>query len=259
MNNIIFNSQLIPKVMDGSKTQTRRIVKPQPIMPTSLGFDHGMWDSCQNEANEWAYYGRGPSGRFYPRGDTIRKCPYKIGQRVWVRETWCPAARYGYDAPEDGRPGIGDDDSALYPVWYRATDDIDAERWSSPLFMPRWASRLDIIIESIGVERIQEISEEDCAREGFPGWYQGAACVAGEIIDPDGQTPREQFSETWNTLFTNPKPAKHNPYTWAKEDCYVSYPWEDIREEREKNGKSWYVVGSPAVFVYSFRAERREK
>ena len=71
-------------------------------------------------------------------------------------------------------------------------------------------------------------------------------------IDPDTIL---SFGELWNSLHLKPKKAKTNPYTGKRESCYVSYPWEDIRETREKNGLKWYVIGNPWVWKLKFSFE----
>ena len=260
MNSIVFSTQLIPKVIDGSKAMFREVVKPQP----NFDIFNGIYDD-------------GTAGFKHPAGVMqYIKCPYKIGQRVWVKETYALIYKDGQCAKMEEPPydilpecpcdhcrvEYRADSGALYPGDWPAEEargNDEAPKWRSPLFMPKELSRLDIIIQTIGVEQIQEISEEDAVKEGVFE-KNGYWCSTLQPVKGTYQawaTAVMAFEKLWNSLHTKPKPAKHNPYTWAKEDCYVSYPWEDIREERDKRGKVWYVVGNPAVFKYGFRAERR--
>jgi hypothetical protein len=137
---ILFSAPMVRALLDGRKTQTRRIVKPQP---TYQGFDGPpTYDSF---------------GEFsYPAQRGV-KCPYGIpGDRLWVRETWR--------------------DDLLPPHYrhigylYRADPDEkdDKERpWRPSIFMPRAASRITLEIVSVRVERLREISHEDAMGEGM--------------------------------------------------------------------------------------------
>ena len=130
---ILFSGPMVRAILDGRKTQTRRVVKPQPdwIRPrvSDDGIAHG-------------YCGSGPT-------DGI-KCPYgTVGDRLWVRESWAKSGEVG-DATE-----------------YRADNpDPIGAKWRPSIHMPRWASRIDLEITGIRVERLQEISERDAMAEG---------------------------------------------------------------------------------------------
>ena len=166
---ILFSAPMVRALLDGSKTQTRRIVKPQwadvdavsqmPCLDRYLkcvvSGDSGIWED-EHGLNE------------------RRKCPYGVpGDRIWVRETW-KLARYGYYGPPPASP----EDSASAMVQYRADDakqlvpagDVKMAKmtgaWRPSIFMPRWASRLTLEVTAVRVERLQEISEEDAKAEG---------------------------------------------------------------------------------------------
>ena len=126
---IIFSALMVRALLDGRKTQTRRIVK-------------------------WL------DGNLEP------KAGYSIGDRLWVRETWAhdaPSLETCRVAFEDAYPG-----GITYGPYYRATETApDTLRWRSPIHMPRWASRLTLTVTAVRVERVQDISEDDAEAEGI--------------------------------------------------------------------------------------------
>ncbi len=154
---ILFSAPMVRAILEGRKTQTRRVVK-----------------GCVEESGE--YTEQGHMHGLYPR------CPYgQPGDRLWVRETFALENTQEYDGtenmPTDGRPIQRHDGWKLIPR-YRATEpdtqliiaecenDEDAMRWTPSIFMPRWASRITLEIESVRVERLNDISQEDARAEG---------------------------------------------------------------------------------------------
>ena len=185
---IIFSAPMVRALLDGRKTQTRRVLKPQPE----------------------------PLGRFVGfsgSAETARcKVRYAPGDRLWVREAFIT----GYDIDDKyGRP-TGDK-----RVWYRATDSnltwfdpdtettLDNPPWRPSIHMPRWASRITLTVTDVRVQRLQEISEADAVAEGIEGDDYGAwLCYASE---PKGQThwadPRESCRTLWDSI--------HGPGAWG--------------------------------------------
>lgn len=149
---------MVRAILDGRKAQTRRVVKGSTE-------NRGPYNSAYLEAHSnsdgWA-----------------KICPYgSPGDRLWVRETWRPriSHSHGMDACdcEDVNVRYAADDE----VWYFGHRDIPddwlmpkaAKRGNvSPLYMPRWASRITLEITDIRVERVQGISEKDALAEGSP-------------------------------------------------------------------------------------------
>ena len=158
---MIFNAEMVRALLSGRKTQTRRIMKPQPE-PCPRG---GHWwpsnvfktmlhveDEMQNGKGGWG----GLVGDACPFGD--------VGDRIWVRETWADA---GASAP----------DLKLYranypehvPSIYENVPPAKEIRWTPSIHMPRWASRILLEITDVRVERLNAISEEDAIAEGMQG------------------------------------------------------------------------------------------
>lgn len=192
---IVMTTESIRAILDGRKTQTRRVVKPQPSEE---------WADGINELREKVPIEIIPSG--------IK--PYcMVGDRLWVRETWnCfvfsrDAELYwptGFIPKEDPR----DSEHRHYEVDYRATSKGDGP-WRSPYHMPRWASRITLEVIDVRVERVQEICELECYAEGIqlsPNPYENFEV---EIV-------REAYHNLWDSI--NAKRGhswESNPWEWA--------------------------------------------
>lgn len=147
---ILFSGPMVRAILDGRKTQTRRIVKPQPVGRIDPVFSYG------DGKLQCAF---GPQDRRKDGSIFWRNAPGDIGDRLWVRETW---GRLFYS---------GDDE----PVFWRADysmKDLETQalpRWKPSIHMPRWASRINLEITGVRVERLNEISEKDAWAEGCEG------------------------------------------------------------------------------------------
>ena len=152
---ILFSAPMVQAILDGRKTQTRRIGKTQCAEWTEL-------------AVEYSLHAKGKvavaTHLAYPNGSArhgICECPYGIpGDRLWVRETF---------ARIDGqtRPWIETDYKATYTHGDRLGDTLGIKkRWTPSIHMPRAASRITLEITSVRVERLQDISEADAQAEG---------------------------------------------------------------------------------------------
>lgn len=139
---IIFNTEMVKAIIAGNKTQTRRVIKPQPD-------EYGYWLRKNNPEN----------GEFHCAPITnpgmTRFSPYEIDQILWVRETWCLGEEPG-------------------EVWYKANVDdyecfieVNDRKWKPSIYMPREAARLYLKVKDIRIERIQEITLEDIQAEGI--------------------------------------------------------------------------------------------
>lgn len=129
---ILFSGAMVRAILEGRKTQTRRVVKYVPAL---------------GEPEEWCH-------RFSFGSDPIifnpeHHCKYgAVGERLWVRETWADCG--------DKTAVMRADCSVLVP----------GVRWRPSIHMPRWASRITLEIIGVRVERLQDISDEDAMAEG---------------------------------------------------------------------------------------------
>lgn len=188
---ILFSADMVRGIRDGRKTQTRRVIVPQPV------------DSWMTGPNWSEYYKDGKKNLWieHPTKHTEIKCPYGVpGDRLWVRETWY-ARNYG------GKPCSRVDYAADY-----ARPDFLKENGSKKhpsIFMPRWASRIALEIVKVRVEHVQDISEADAVAEGFSdnGAHGSAHCTA-----------RYGFHCKWDSLNAKRGFAwDENPWVWCIE------------------------------------------
>lgn len=203
---ILFNTEMVRAVLDGRKTQTRRVVKPQHPVKEFMVCSPDDRDLCRVFPGEWAYGGNIGAGWCEER---IRPCPYgQPGDRLWVRETH---ARYGHGV-------IG-----LHSVHYMADGPLPTidERHDASLLrvypsihMPRWASRITLEVTAVRVERVQDISYVDAVAEGIQ-----PRIVNGRLnLDARPMREVDSFRDLWNSIY-----AKQgfgwgaNPWVWVVE------------------------------------------
>lgn len=176
---ILFSAEMVRAILDGRKTQTRRIMKLpdlewKQVVQLDGVYEWILW-STKSEANIETTH------KYYKAGDGI-PCPYgKPGDRLWVRETFQLTEPSG----SVGDEWIGDTQSELdyipkerpeslgYWIYlhFRADDHDMCSWWRPSIFMPRWASRITLEIANIRVERVRDITHEDAIAEGMPNEY----------------------------------------------------------------------------------------
>lgn len=206
---IIMQAESVRAILDGRKTQTRRIVKlPDDTWRCVLG-------PITNDA----------IGLHRVRGidEAIRVPAYaEPGDRLWVREAWCsadsmitlggteqdPPQCIGYFATETARIC----QNSVTETWVEA--DVRNWNWGklrkrSPLFMPRWASRLTLEITSVRVERIQAITEADCLAEAGP------LCRIQDMRDPTRGPLIDGFANAWDAINGKRASWASNPWVWV--------------------------------------------
>lgn len=144
---IIFGTWAIPKLLDGSKTMTRRPLKKQPIDVIPMKVP-GQWIALMQ---------RNPN-----KGQVFRCRWGQIGDRLWVRETWAMLPLT--TAP---RKPIYRADCPDWHAGYTIVNGRMFKGWKPSIHMPRWAARIVDDITDVWVERLLDISEEDAIKEGF--------------------------------------------------------------------------------------------
>ncbi|WP_422366380.1 hypothetical protein [Pelagibius sp.] len=202
---ILFSGPMVRAILDGRKTQTRRVLKPQPIAPwywpgDDVDPDAGWFDRWEE--------GREPCGAPTREVTPPIKLPYAPGDLLWVRETWAinncgRRVSLSADAWPEGWPV----DRLQYMATSKATDwhfkTGEPHWWNSrpSIHMPRWASRLTLEVTDVRIERVQAISEEDAQSEGAEEKF--LTVIARPDGDPDYHIPsshRGGFAILWNSL-----------------------------------------------------------
>lgn len=191
---ILFSAPMVRAILEGRKTQTRRVVKPQPPaeFPAAL---------C--DANGLCWWWNGDESEGWPQEDTLR-CPYGApGDRLWVRETfWCDATSGAFK-------------------WY--VNDIfapDQERDNCRLkpgiHMRRSESRLALEVVSMRVERVQEISDKDAVAEGVEVNYNLSPGELSAYLNDSIHVDR--YARLWESInFKRGHGWNTNPWVWVVE------------------------------------------
>lgn len=191
---MIFTALAVQAILDGRKTQTRRLIIPQP---NENGFVRTSLVSCDDCGNR---YERAP--RKCQCGCTLFKsvevnvltCPGECrfgrpGDRLWLKETWA----------------MTKNTKKTQAYVYRADNPkVKIKRWKSAMLMPRRASRINLEITEVRVARLQDITDSDAKAEGIRLWSHHGLYSAdptklwgnGDI----GRTPVEGYQTLWDSL-----------------------------------------------------------
>lgn len=207
---IIFSGPMVRAILAGRKTQTRRVVKPQPDARLGADYVDGVWYEQDGYGDSWPI-----------------RCPYGVpGDRLWVRETWRPWPHPdmwdGIMYRADGAFVKPDGLSEAQGHWLSTECEHIEERWRPSIHMPRWASRLTPAVADVRVERVQDISECDSIAEGVGyGWQMNSGWpdylnVTNGVCELTQDTARQSFATLWDSI--NAKrgyPWAANPWVWA--------------------------------------------
>lgn len=184
---ILFSAPMVRALLARTKTQTRRLVKPQAgrIVGDLLG-----------------------QPKWYLDGDPDRviRCPYGVpGDRLWVKETWARRLDEDHLSPSklEGKW-----------AWYWADPQTcntgcagAAGKKRVSIHMPRWASRITLEVTEVRVQRLQDISEEDARAEGMAVWDYDASA-------PGGAMGCTGYARLWNVI-NGVGAWETNPWVWA--------------------------------------------
>lgn len=217
---VLFAGEMVRAILSGQKTQTRRIVKPQP--DNTSQWDWQWMRTEESDRPEWLLWSSmvGDGGCW--------DCPYgDPGDRLWVRETWHAQRCFDEKSPsaiEDAATLAGYAPTAEYPacgLWYAA--DGSHRRWCPgketkgkkrvSIHMPRWASRITLRINRVRVERLQDITYTDALAEGTPdGKYERGDPWIAETSA--GDVKLHEFEKLWESI--NGKGSwGENPWVWV--------------------------------------------
>lgn len=218
---ILFSTPMIKALLENRKSQTRRIMKPQPewlgkVRDVSLG-EGWFWKTKVKNAQFNNFNDDKELSKAIVKADVS---PYFVGQKLWVRETW---KIEGFD-DEEGAILIKFKDEKIfsYPTtqeifdkyWYPNTD-FHEEVWRPSIFMPRFASRITLEVTKVRVERVQSISEQDAFAEGIDTESESYCLAenhqnAGVSVCPAIYT----YSVLWDKINGKIYPWNLNPWVW---------------------------------------------
>lgn len=192
---IIFNAEMVCAILDGRKTQTRRIMNNQPCTLT------GETISVQQDDFNFRW-----TGDLYNDTSGWFACPLgNVGDRLWVRETYCEGRIDEYDAehPLDRYLYVDQSSEGIVYKEMCISDDIriDEVVWKPSIHMPKKFARIWLEITDVRVERLNDISERDCVAEGI-----------GSTFLRDYKKP--QFQALWDSIYNN---WDQNPWVWVIE------------------------------------------
>lgn len=196
---ILFSAPMVRAILEGRKTQTRRVVKPQP--------EHGV-ESCHYSPTGWA--------KAHEKGGGACTCvpvraPYGVpGDQLWVKETWRTEARYDALKPTQLPDGVLVSFDADYTG---EPNDGCRGKTRVSLHMQRRHSRISLRITDVRVERLNDCSEADALAEGVvPCWPDGVPIQH----DGSGGICREAYAELWEHI-NGPGSWAANPWVWVVE------------------------------------------
>ena len=213
---ILFNTEMVRAILDGRKTVTRRLVKPQPkskLCYTFAGSDCGTWGYPSKTAHEsW--------GEEYRLPDNITKedfgkrwnPPYHTDDVLYVRETWAPIYP-GKESNEVCGYIYKEDSLEEYDNRYPDGEDYQwGGKWRPSIHMPKEAARIWLKVTDVRVERLQDITSEQICREGVEVEYPHAL---------NGEEQRYAFSTLWNSTVKKSDLDRYgwnaNPWVWVIE------------------------------------------
>ncbi|MFD2234789.1 hypothetical protein [Phaeospirillum tilakii] len=211
---IIFSAPMVRALLDGRKTQTRRVLRDQPVAHPSLGLP---WLATKRIT----FRDEGEARRLLPE-----IAPYASGDRLWVREAHAIVPETAFRHSDGVVQTINPTDRYMACI-YREGFDRCAPKWRPSIHMPRWASRITLLVDAVRVEPLQDISEDDARAEGcgdsdkfaylsackqfeqHHGLKHGETATRVSGVDP--YSARWSFANLWFSL--------HGP------DAWTANPW----------------------------------
>lgn len=193
---ILFSGPMVRAILEGRKTQTRRLLRPQPDFRGGHGGYH--------DAEEWGWE---DEDGYHVSVLDIAPNGYRAGDRLWVREacaTWEGGHQdvvYRADETEQGWDDLRHDARTGAP-WKLRTS----------IFMPRWASRLTLTVTDVRVQRLRDITLGDLYAEGCA---TGKDDMARGLLPQGWQGPWDEFRDLWDSLNAKRAPWESNPWVAA--------------------------------------------
>lgn len=235
MKPIIFSGSSIQAILDGRKTQTRRVVMPaNPFnrhAERNGGYKQGdgLWidgysalDTPTNSVKDYSISSYWMDKDYYIK----TYAPYKPGDVLWVRETWRTTDYEYIDGQWSASVQFKADMACGERLFWNDGDSnsYGCTGWRPSIHMPRAAARLFLRVADVRVERLHDISGEDCIREG----------VEQEAMEVGAEFTRGLFSAIWDEINAKrgypweANPWEANPWVWVYTFERIEKPEEDV-------------------------------
>ena len=218
---IIFSAPMINAILDGRKTQTRRLIKPQPSQE-GMQFSTIICDANKRKEGRHRWVKVAENGYdIVARDEQTFNCPHPTGSVMWVRETWGVSWRAG-DYVMVQYKVVGEKEIQLTDWDGELEQAIRAMNygWRPSIHMPRWASRIDLLGKNVRVERLKDITEKDAIAEGIDA-DDALSRLASMTLKQSVAPAILGFQETWNSI--------HGPGAWERNDWVWVYEFERIK------------------------------
>lgn len=212
---ILFTAAMVRAILAGTKTVTRRLIALREFQPSDTpGYD-------------WTFRDRSALWQDFTSERMLASSPYGVrGDMLWVRETWGLHA-FG-DETDWARGSVRDCSEDEIRSQYHLTFRADwgplqeGARWRPGIFMPRWASRIALAIESVRIERLLDITDDDARREGVEPFFTRFPEIGRDQRITDGMYARDEehrasFACTWDEINGDRALWNTNPFVWRVE------------------------------------------
>jgi hypothetical protein len=207
MKGLSFSTPMMTAWLNGTKTLTRRLMNPQP--------------DYYGRTNNYEWNAKGQIG-FVPIIEAWKYVPYRPGETVYIKETWCAidlVSGYALAKQPKSKDGV----CFVYRAGCDDFTDSLVHKWFTPLFIPEWASRSHALIVSVRPERVQEITPSDCECEGI---------IGATLPSPIRGQPYEEYKNGDGLVYTEPLLAfkelweSIHPGSWERNDWVWRYELE---------------------------------
>lgn len=255
---ILFSAPMVRALLEGRKTQTRRVVKKWHFNTGCEGLNFGFSGLVASQVSPglWRLSSRGEGGCWQERCGAIS--PYgKPGDRLWVRESFQPLLRDGVKWQDaDYETGDGYEinyvtSGGVKEFYDCSNDEAFCSRITPSIYMPRWASRILLEITDVRVERLQDISEEDAVAEGAFFTNYGRDCFHGYGMSIMGNCPAPDRDHPQRNGWSMVPTASHESCLGDARMAFANY-WCKLAGEKDWNvGPAWDA--NPWVWALSFK------
>ena len=211
---VLFNTEMVKAILEGRKTVTRRLVKPQPDGNHNHLLGYVVDSTCKKDIGRIAF-------GIDEFGGNIQyaKLPFSENDYLYVRETW---TNWSCSECEDYEC-----EKCIGPVayLYKADGEIEGMKWKPSIHMPKEAARIFLKVTDVRVERLQNMKEEDAIKEGIhPKMCPNCTGIDCDLCSESEYTVMDEFMYLWNSTLGR----KGTPEYYS--NCWKGNPWVCVIE-----------------------------